>query len=57
MYRNDQYDKEMEKMKELLDNQKYSELKQLCDSILSGKLRYRCDNADFWITYAAAEKV
>ena len=57
MDRNDQYDKEMEKMKEMLKNQKYSEIKQLCESILSGDLKYRCDNADFWIMYVSAEKV
>ena len=57
MDRNDQFDKEMEKMKELLNNQKYSEVKQLCESILSGDLKYRCDNADFWIMYVSAEKV
>lgn len=57
MDRNDQFDKEMEKMKELLNNQKYSEVKHLCESLLSGDLKYRCDNADFWIMYVSAEKV
>ena len=57
MDRNDQFDKEMEKMKELLNSQKYSEVKQLCESILSSDLKYRCDNADFWIMYVSAEKV
>ena len=57
IYRNDQFDKEMEKLKVLLDNKNYSELKQQCESILSGNLRYRCDNADFWVLYVSAEKV
>lgn len=57
MNRNEEFEKKLTLVRSKMDNHEYSSAKELCESMLAGDLRYRCDVAEFWILYASAEKV
>ena len=40
----------------MMQEEKYSEAHRMCLNLLSGDLKYRCVNAEFWKLYASAEK-
>ena len=44
-------------LRELMRNNDYTKVKQQCEMMLSGNLKYRCENAEFWLIMANAEKV
>ena len=55
--RNEEYESKMNTIYKLRTEQRYEEAKQLFEEMLSGDLKYRCDNAEFWICYATNERV
>lgn len=40
----------------MMQEEKYSEAHNMCLNLLTGNLKYRCVNAEFWKLYASAEK-
>ena len=36
-------------LRELMRNNDYTKVKQQCETMLSGNLKYRCENAEFWL--------
>lgn len=56
MRRNEQYDEAILSIREMMQEEKYSEARDMCLKLLSGDLKYRCVNAEFWKLYANAEK-
>lgn len=57
MLRNEQFNKEMDRLRKMITDEDYVEAKKLCETITSGDLKYRCDSSELWILYAKAEKV
>ena len=57
IYRNEKYEKEMDTIHLLITTGKHIEAKNACENLLKGELKHRCENAEFWITYASIEKV
>lgn len=57
MNRNEKYEKEMDRIHALITTNKPAEAKNACENLLKGELKHRCENAEFWITYASIEKV
>ncbi|CBK19820.2 uncharacterized protein [Blastocystis hominis] len=53
---NEQYDEAILSIREMMQEEKYSEARGMCLNLLSGDLKYRCVNAEFWKLYANAEK-
>ena len=56
-YRNEEYENKMDTVYKLRAEKRYEEAKQLFEEMLNGALKYRCDNAEFWICYAMIERV
>lgn len=54
--RNEQYDEAIQSIREMMQEEKYSEAHNMCLNLLTGNLKYRCVNAEFWKLYASAEK-
>ena len=57
MNRNEKYDGAIESIQNQLQEEHFTEARDLCKSMLDGELKYRCENALFWKLYAEAEKV
>lgn len=57
MYRNEEYDKKIGSIYKLHAEKRYDEAKRICMEMLAGDLKYRCNNAEFWICYAMIERV
>ena len=55
--RNEEYESKMDTIYKLRTEKRYEEAKQLFEEMLNGDLKYRCDNAEFWICYATNERV
>ena len=55
--RNEEYESKMDTIYKLRGEKRYEEAKQLFEEMLKGDLKYRCDNAEFWISYATNERV
>lgn len=47
----------MDHLRALVKNHEFEKAKELCNTMLNGELKYRCDVAEFWMLYATAEKV
>ena len=47
----------MDILREKINKNEYTSVKQQCEMMLSGNLKYRCDVAEFWLIFANAEKV
>lgn len=56
MSRNEQYDKTIQSIREMMQQEKYAEAHDACVNLLNGDLKYRCVSAEFWKLYANAEK-
>lgn len=55
--RNDKYEEAMKHIHSLVEDKQYIKAKEECEAVCSGELKHRCENASFWITLAAIEKV